>query len=462
MPKSDYVSTEIAQSRDAGFTCVEAEKNILRRMLMRKGVAEDIAMDLSPRDFSNFEYGMVYKAIQTLVAQQRQVDLISVDQEMTRQFNGRFNPLTIADIAANQNVFTLAGSQDIKDLIKIVRALSIRRQAIANLEVLVSGLCDPTKDVDETLSEIGEAVDGIHSDDTDWVCMEDVLLNTYSHIEKRQKGEIKSITSGLKCLDRLIGGFYAGEMTILAARPSVGKSAFGINIALAAAQNGFNVGVVSCEMSDVGLGQRLLSHGAFVDGMTLRKADVDDDAWSRLSDALSELSPLPITFMFDCMTVEDVVNASRKRARKNQLDLLIVDYLQFMETKRKIKEEHLRIGYISHTLKRLAKRAGIPVIVLAQVNRNAEGRMPNKSDLKDSGMIEQDADGIIFLHRPDSPDDASVRQDDRGSLSTWKDRGLSYLVIGVAKQRNGPIGQTSCLFDASIMQYIEIARDDFA
>lgn len=454
-----YIQEQLEKSQDAGFTCVEAEENILRRMILRQGVAEESAMDLLPQDFSDPEYAKVYRAIQSLVAKQRQIDLVSLDAEMTVLYGDGWRSDVLIDLT-RQRDYTVAKWQDIKDHIQIVKALSTRRQAIANLEVLVDSLRDPRKDIGETLAEIQDAADKVVTDEAEWVSMSDVLLKTFEYVEKRQKGEIKSITTGLGGLDSLIGGFFAEEMTIIAARPSVGKSAFGANIALAAARAGFKVGIVSCEMSAEGLGQRLLSHGSFVDGMKLRRADLDDEAWGRVADAMAEMSELPIEFLFDCSAVEDVVKTARRKARKGELDILIVDYLQFMETRRNFREERLRIGYISHNLKRLARRAHIPVIALAQVTRQGEGAMPTMKMLRESGDIEQDADGIIFLHRPDNPDDPSVYPPDRQGLKLWKDKGLTYLCIGIAKQRNGSIGQTCCLFDASLMHYIEIMRED--
>lgn len=457
---NDYLETKREAAKKTGFACVEAEENILRRMILRQGVAEDVVAELSQHDFSNPDHGKLFNAIQALVINHRQVDMISIDAEMTRIYGvDGWRAETLVQ-AARTTDHTISSWQDIKDLVALVRELSVRRQAIAKLEALVGDLRNPTKDINGVLSEIGEAADGVNSGDTMWKSIGDVMLDSYLYIERRQKGEIKAITSGLKCLDRIIGGFFDEELSIIAARPSVGKSAFGVNIALAAANGGAKVGVVSCEMSSEGLGQRLLSHGAWIDGMKLRTADVDDGAWGKLADAMSEMGTLPIQFLFDCSTVEDVVNAVSKKARKGEIDILVVDYLQFMETRKTFKEERHRIGFISHALKRLARRAHIPVIALAQVTRQGEGAMPTMKMLRESGDIEQDADGIIFLHRPTSEDDPSVNPLHKGGWGAWQDKDLTYISIGIAKQRNGAIGQTNVLFDAGLMRYIEIVKDE--
>lgn len=450
---------QVAKAKDTGFACVEAEGNILNRMVTQQGAAEEYAPELMPTDFSNGEYARIFKIIQLLVTHKRQVDIVTIKNGLDKMYPNEVRPDTLKSIA-KQTEYTVANWQDVKDHVRIVKELSTRRKAIRDLEGLVAGLRDPTKDVGDTLAEISEAADRIEAADITWVTMAQVLMSTYDYIEKRQRGEIVSITTGINSLDKLIGGFFGGEVTVVAARPSVGKSAFGVNVALEAATKGFKVGVVSCEMQDVGLGQRILSKGAMVDGMEIRRADIDEKAWQMLAAALERMSPLPIEFLFDCLNVEDVVNTVRKKVRRHELDMLIIDYIQFMETKHKFDADHLRVGYISHALKRLAKTCNIPVIVLAQVNRAAEGRMPSKADLKDSGTIEQDADGIIFLHKPESDNDPSIYKEDKDYWRGFEEKGFSYLAIGVAKQRNGAIGQCNVLFQPAFMRYHEIARQE--
>ena len=459
MADNDYIQTKQDAAKNAGFTCVEAEENILRRMILRQGVAEDVVNELSQHDFSDIDYGKLFSAIKALVSEHKQVSIVTVDAKMNETYGADGWKAETLIRATRPTDHTISSWQDIKDIVVLVRNLSVRRQAIAKMERLVDNLRNPTSDVRVVLSDIGNAADGINAGGGSWVGMSDVLLNTYSYIERRQKGEIKCITSGLKCLDSIIGGFFQGEMTVIAARPSVGKSAFGVNIALAAANKGNKVGIVSGEMQDVGLGQRLLSHGAWVDGMKIRRTDIDEEAWEKLADAMADMSELPIKFLFDCLAIEDVVNEATQLARKGELDLLVVDYLQYLEARAPFKEERLKVAYISHSLKKLAKQAHIPVIVLAQVTRQGEGVMPTMKMLMESGNIEQDADGIIFLHRPNSIDDPSVNPDHKVGWDNWMENDTMYLSIGIAKQRNGAIGKTNVLFDAGLMRYIEIVKD---
>lgn len=449
-----YVKEQMRTAEENGYASPGAEANILRRMMTVRGVAEEMVNTLTQEDFSNPEYGIIFRAIRYLVINHRPVDMFSIDQALEKNAPGQWKPETLVELRRH-NEFTVEDWQDISGPVKVVKDLSTRRRAIALMVKLVGDLHDTSEDVGEVLAKIKDAADAADTGTAEWMDCGSVGLDTVQYVERRQKGEIKVIPTGINGLDNLIGGFYAGELTVIGARPSVGKSAFGINIAMAAAVAGFKVGVVSCEMSAEGIGQRLLANTSGVDGMEIRRANLGEEAWERVSEGLTMLGAMPIDFMFNCDTVEDVVAAARRRVQKKKLDILIVDYLQFMETKQRFKEERLRIGYISHMLKRLATDAQIPVIALAQVTRAGEGTMPTMKMLRESGNIEQDADGIIFLHKPDSDDDPTVPIMEKGIVQKMKGTGYGYLVVGVAKQRNGATGQTSCIFDSAHMRYAD-------
>lgn len=440
------------------FSNPEIEVNILQRMILRPEEAAVHAAELQPEDFSDPQYGAIFRAIQTLIDSRKPVDGATIEATLSTQAPGAVQPDTLAEIISSRSIYSPIGWQPIDEHIRIVRDMAKRRRAIAAMDRLMGNLRDPARDIGETLSDIASAADRIETGQTGWTHISDVLLQSFDYIEKRAKHEINSVPTGVAALDNLTGGFFPGEFTVIAARPSVGKSAFGVNIALEAAKQGFRTCFVSCEMSIEGLGQRLLSYGSMVDGLHLRKATVDPEEWSRMGDALTLLSGYDIDFMFDCNIIEDIVSAVQARARRGEIDLLIVDYLQFMETRKVYKDERFRVGHMSHLLKSLAQRANIPVIVLSQVTRQGEGVMPTMKMLRESGDIEQDADGIIFLHRPDSPDDPNVRRNDRDSIEAWREHGFTYIVLSVAKQRNGECGSTAVLFDPAHMNYFAIER----
>lgn len=459
--QSEYVNKQIEQSGDTHFVCTAAEENILRRMLKSQNIAEDVAAAMSAKDFSNLDYGRLFNAIQDVLRAERTVDAITVQDSAERLFPKCANRLrNLIVVLMKYREPTVEDTHDVRDHVAIVKALARRRNAIKTVGELMNQLYTPSKDIDETLLAIRDAVDNSGVDKASSVSLQEVLWRTFDYMERRQKGEIKSITTGLKCIDRIIGGFYGGELTVIGARPSVGKSAFGANIALAAAREGHKVGIVSCEMVDIGFGQRIFSHGAWVDGMAIRRGEIEDEDWVRIADVIGEYGELPIEFVFDSTYIEDIVQWATRKAKRGELDMLVVDYLQLMDTRKRFDSEHLRVGYISRALKKLALQCNIPVIALAQVNRETDGSMPTLKHLKDSGSIEQDCDGVLFLHRPSKADDSFVDPRDRAAFDGFADRDTVYLCIAIAKQRQGAIGRACVVFDPAYMRYIEIERSD--
>ena len=463
---SEYVQRQIEESSKNRFSSPRAEENVLLQMLKKPNdVAEDVFEALEPRDFTDLNLARIYKAMQVVREKGQKIEAVNVDAAFTQMFPKHAGELSERMIGVmGHHDYGSGAYESIKDHIQIVKELSRRREAIQKMDELAHGLRDPTKELSEALAEIRDAAAGRSTDGLKWVSLDDVNLQTYEYLEKRQRGEIKAITTGVKSLDEMTGGLFGGELTIVAARPSVGKSAFGLNAAMKAAKEGFKVGFVSCEMDGKGFGQRTLSRESYVGGDKLRKAQIEPEDWDRLSYAMSVMNDMPVSFTFNDsggppITVERVFRSVEGQARRSEIDLLIVDYIGIMQTQKTFKEERLRIAYISGELKRLAMAANIPVLALCQVNRMAQGRMPTMAELRDSGAVEQDADGIIFLHRPESHEDKSVNPRDVAGFYAMQEAGSVYISISVAKQRNGSIGTVNVMFDPGVMRYNEIMRE---
>ena len=454
---TEYVKEQIQASGERGFSSKAAEQGIICRMITDKDVARQYAGALSPNDFYEPERGKIFAAIQATVIKKQAVDLVTVDNTISEMFPAERSTLTDAMVGC-VNEMSLEFRQ-VDEYVEIVKNLSKRRQSIIAFEGIVKALKDPTKDTADVIEQARQQTVSAAQGRDKWQSMTEVLVNTYDYLEKRQSGEIRGITTGLSSVDKLIGGFFPGELTIIGARPSVGKSAFGANIAMAAAKSGYKVAIVSREMSDVQYGQRMISNHAMVDGMKLRKAELDSDDWVKITEVLSEISVLPISFLFTASTIEDVKLEVQQKVEKGELDMLIVDYLQLMRTKRRFDKDNLRVGYIIKELKEMAVDFNIPVIALAQVNRDSDGQMPSLRNLKDSGNIEQDADGVIFLHRPRSASDQYVDPLDKEFFESYALTGFTYLCIKVAKQRQGMVGATTVLFRPDVMRYTVIDRE---
>lgn len=447
----------------ARFVNPEAERSVLGAMLRSRQAAQAGLDGLGVGDFFDPGNREVFDAMHTVADGGQAVDLITVDQELTRR-----GKLSVVGGAAYLIELTqgVPSAANVGAYIGIVKGLAKRRAAIQAAEALAKGLRDSTSDVGEVLGQLRDVADGIETGGKlKWVPLDEVNIDTYDYLDKRSRGEIKALPTGIKSVDGIIGGLFGGEMTVVAARPSVGKTAFGLNIAMNAAKEGFRVGFVSCEMGKEGLGQRTLSRGAWVSGERLRKAEIMPEDWELLQNAMAEMQGMPFEFIFndpanpEPITVEGVFDTVRDRARHEGIDLLVVDYIGIMGTKREFKENWLKVSYVSRELKRLAMAVNIPVVALCQVNRAAQGRMPTMAELAQSGAVEQDADGIIFLHRPESHEDKSINPKDVAGFYAMQEGGSVYISISVAKQRNGSIGTVNVMFDASVMRYNEIMRE---
>ena len=464
-----YVEGQLRQAAESKrFASVPAEENVLLLMLIRAARVQDEVMgSLEPADFTDLDCRRIFEAMARVAGDGGRVDPVSVDNAFSQMYPDAANTLRQKLVSLMEPTTYRTGKYEaIGDHIRILKELTKRRNAILAVEELSKGLRDPAADVGEVLERLRDMTDGLESTGKlQWVPLDEVNLDTFEYLDARQKGDIKALPTGIKAVDGIIGGLFGGEMTVVAARPSVGKTAFGLNIAMNAAKDGFKVGFVSCEMGRIGLGQRTMSRGAWVSGDKLRKAQIEAEDWEALANAMATMDGLPFRFIFndprspEPITVEGVFDAVTDAVKHEGMDLLVVDYIGIMGTRREFKEDRLKISYISRELKRLAMAANIPVVALCQVNRMAQGRMPTMAELRDSGAVEQDADGIIFLHRPESHEDKSINPKDVAGFYAMQEAGGVYISISVAKQRNGSTGTVNVMFDPNVMRYNEIMRD---
>ncbi len=440
-----------------GYAAEEAEKALIGDIILKYDNCAHVVSELSDEDFYFDAYRTAFKAVKLAKNEGLTIDLVTVDQEIRK-----IDPMNASAIMDKVvECLNSAKAWACESHCRIVKELAARRRAIELVGQIQQELQNPANGIngiiDKLMSSGGKLMVGGHT----WVSIQDVLLNTYEYIEQRTRGEIKSITSGISNLDHVIGGFFGGELTVVGARPAVGKSVFGMNVALAAAKQGYKVGVISREMTDIQYGQRILSYAGGVDGSKIRRAKIELDDWERLTDGMMEASSLPISFLFTVRTVEELRAEVQRKHNRGEIDMLVVDYLQLMEAAQNYKEDRLRVGHISKALKNIATDFNIPVIALAQVKRFAGGaraKMPTLEDLKDSGSIEQDADNVIFLHNPFDQEDEFVDPRDKEYFQGYVRQGYTYLCLGIAKQRQGVTGVCCVLFNKKLMRYFTIDR----
>ena len=213
-------------------------------------------------------------------------------------------------------------------------------------------------------------------------------------------------------------------------------------------------------MTDAQYGTRIIAKESGVPSDHLRSGRVEQNEWIAIAQAMGYASLLPVSFIFSTKNIEDLRMEVQKKVDAGELDMLIVDYTQLMQTRQKFDKDYLRIGYVSKMLKDMTTDYNISVIALAQVARSTENDMPSLAELRGSGDLEQDADNVIFLHRPKDATDKHIFSQDRELFARLQEGNLQYILIDIAKQRQGDIGTVAVVFDPNRMQYLSIDRDE--
>lgn len=433
---------------------LEAERSVIGALVSDPRV-QDQAGRLSVEDFSDAHYRRAFREIQSLQAERIPVDLVTLGDRLS---NATETIVAVVD-AMRLTPITFNCSS----YVDLVLDASVRRNVSHISEQLYRDMCNRDLDALESIATArAKLADVGVSGPDEWMSTTEIALKTITDIENRMQGKMKPVQSGLSDLDYLTGGFFPGELTIVGAKPGVGKSVFGMMVALNAAQAGANSAVCSLEMMDTQYGQRMLSSMSGVNGMKIRKAaGLNEDDWKLLIAAATRLSKIPSAFTFSTKYVEDLALAVRKKVDAGELSILVVDYLQLMRTRQKTESERLSIAAISWALKTLATECRIPVIALAQLRRPGQGeanKMPTMRDLRESGNLEADADNIILLHEPESKDDPYVHRDDKQGFDDMRKRGDRYIALKVEKQRQGSTGVLSVIFKPQDMRYVQIKR----
>lgn len=409
-------------------------------------------------DFYFPNHRMIYCAMRSLCEAKKPVDLVTVDEEITKIYPKAGSAVT-GDLV--QALAQMVGFGNLDQYIEIVREAAMRRKLLAISDEIAQSVMDKSMDVAAIMDKARAKLRDMAKAKGAWMTTGDVMIATYEYLEKRAKGEIVGIKSGVADVDRATGGFFPGEMAVIGARPSVGKSAFALQIAIDAASRGHKVCFVSCEMIAEQFGQRMISNSTKIDGMKLRNAEIADEDWVEIAQALGYLDNLPISFTFGSKAIEDLRNDVQYKVDLGECDMLVVDYLQLLKSRHRFDMEHERVAHVSRMLKEIGVEFKIPVVALAQVkrqNNNGRARCPAMDELRSSGDIEQNADTIIFLHRPDDSGDPAIDERDRGFFDTLQDNGKQYIAFSVAKQRQGQIGIIGAAFDPAHMRYLSMER----
>ena len=435
---------------------IEAEQSVLGGLLL-DNLSWDRAADLlSDSDFYRHEHRLIYAAIGALVNTTRPADVITVFEHL--QSLGKAEEC--GGLAyLNALAQGVPSAANLRRYAEIVRERAILRKLVAASDEIATTAFNPQgRQVAQILDEaegrifsIGEegsrARQGFHS--MDHLVLQ--LMDRVTELAENGAEDVTGVRTGFYDLDRLTAGLQPGDLIVLAARPSMGKTAFALNIAENVAVNeGIPVVVFSMEMGASQLALRMVGSLGRIDQQHLRTGALRDDEWGRLSEAVDKLGKAPV-FIDEspALNSSELRARARRQARQcGRLGLIVVDYLQLMSGSSSSEENRAtEIGEISRGLKALAKELRCPVIALSQLNRSVESRndkRPMMSDLRESGAIEQDADVIMFIYR-----------DDYYNKDASKEPGVAEIIIG--KQRNGPVGTVKLTFLKPLTKFDNLA-----
>ena len=419
---------------------LEAEESILSAVLFDNSTLLDLLDTLTPDDFYHKHHQVIFTAIAELFTDNQPIDLVTLTNRLQET-----NKLKQAGGAAYlaSLVSSIPLAVNVKYYAKIVYDKACLRKLIKNSQSIVQRCFEDGGDVDEVIDFAESSVFEVSENKIkpSFYPLSKVIDESLHAIEDRQghRSLITGVETGFTRLDRMTSGFQKSDLIILAARPSMGKTAFALNLARnAAVKANVPTAVFSLEMSKEQLSMRMLCSEARVDSNVVRTGFFKPDDWNRLTDAATLLMSAPI-FIDDSADISalEVRAKTRRLKMDHDIGLIIIDYLQLMKTRQSGERRDLEISEMSRSLKNLAKELDLPVIALSQLNRKLEERSdkrPQLSDLRESGALEQDADVVAFIYRDE------VYNKDENAVS----KGTAELII--AKQRNGPTGTVPLTF----------------
>ena len=401
---------------------------------------------LTDDDITVGSYRTILQACRKLYEAGQEVDIVTVDAELMNR--GGYGSL-LAEISGEY--FIGINYDKYVDMLKSYTAKRKIHQGLHYIQeqLKLDNPADIKSNIIDYFSEIPLA--GQAQDDS----IKSVMLNTNEYLEYKYKHRNDTSNhTGIADLDKFTGGLHKGEVTIVAARPSVGKTALAVQIALQVAKKGKAVQIFSREMSQVQLGTRLIANLGKIDGQRMRTGHIRDEDWLSIVHTQGELSNLPLYINDESSTMPDVRAICAEKKRKG-LDLVIIDYMQLIDPHKRSDTREREVAEISRAIKKLTLEFEIPIIALSQLNRSTANKRPTLDTLRESGAIEQDADNVILLHKPDEND---IPNEDLSLYRTLKSAGRDYVEVIIGKQRNGPTGMFTMSYNPRYMEFIGIER----
>jgi replicative DNA helicase len=429
---------------------VEAEQSVIGAMLMDREAIITATEILHPEDFYYHQYGVMFEAMAELHNEGRPVDLVTLQDRLKEK---NVSPEVYSLEMVRELLNAVPTSANVKSYAQIVRDKAVLRRLIQTNEEIINECYAGSQGVDDILQETEKKVFNLLKDSNsgEFVSIRQVALNVLSRIEAaaKNKSAVTGVPSGFVDLDYMTSGFQPSDMILIAARPSMGKTAFVLNIAQHVGfKKGKSVAIFSLEMSKEQLVNRLFAQESRVNAQNLRNGSLTDEDWDKLIESAGVIGNSKLIIDdTPSISISELRSKCRKFKLEHGLDMIIIDYLQLMTGSKKNQDNRQQeVAEISRSLKGLARELNVPVIALSQLSRAVESRTdkrPMLSDLRESGSIEQDADVVMFIYR-----DEYYNKD-------TTDKGITEIII--AKQRNGPVGTVNLVWLAEYMKYTSAA-----
>ncbi len=432
---------------------LEAEKTVLGSILIDSEAFIKVADILTAQDFYDDRHRIIYETMEKMFERSKPIDLVTLTEELRRRKKlKQVGASYLSELAS-----FVPSSAHIEEHAKIVADKAALRRLISAASQIIEDSFKAEEDADKVLDRAERLIFSVSEKHrrTDFTSLHDALAETYERLERLhvdKSGGIRGVPTGFTELDNMLSGFQPSDLIILAARPAMGKTSFALNIALNVALKAeIPVGIFSLEMSKDQLIERLLCMDAQIDSWKMRTGKLSDEDFSRLGESMGRLSEAPI-FIEDTpnLTVSEIRAKARRLQAEHKIGFLVIDYLQLMQGEKGSYGDANRvqeISEISRGLKALARELNVPLLALSQLSRAVEQRhpqIPQLSDLRESGSLEQDADVVMFIYREDYYD----KDTDRKNIAD----------ILVRKHRHGPTGEVSLYFVADQLLFREIDK----
>ncbi|NHN57290.1 replicative DNA helicase [Calidifontibacter sp. DB0510] len=429
-----------------------AEQSVLGGMLLSKDAIADAAEELNGRDFYFPAHESIYEAIIELYGRGEPADAITVADELNKR--GELQRIGGQAYLHEliQSVPTAANAGYYAEI--VAERAVLRRLVQAGTKIVQLGYAPEGGDVVDLVNQAQAEIFGVSTgkDAEDYVRLGDVIEATADEIEaaSSHSGELTGVPTGFADLDTLTNGLHPGQMIVLAARPAVGKSTLGLDIARSASiKNNMTSVIFSLEMSKSEITMRLLSAEAEIQLQHMRKGQMRDEDWTKMASTMGRIADAPL-FIDDSpnMSLMEIRSKCRRLKERHNLKLVVIDYLQLMSSGKRVESRQQEVSEFSRALKLLAKELEVPVIAISQLNRGPEQRTdkrPQMSDLRESGSIEQDADVVMLLHREDTFNKESERAGEADII--------------VAKHRNGPTDTIVVAFKGHYSKFADMAQN---